>query len=152
MVENEAVFDQIIADAWNCDEALSDDTGVAVEPVKGKSAAAGRADGGINGAGDLNDMLLMAGLNIEAFTGKGGGGKGRSSSAIVSTVSVSEPHLVVTDWWLEHLRLKERDASSPGSSTSDLTALQWVYGKIASQMVRGLIGSIYRAQLASVLS
>ena len=141
MVENEAVFDQIIADAWNCDEALSDDTSGAVDLVKVKSAAAGRADGGINGVGDLSDMLLMAGLNIEAFAGKGGGGgKGRSSSAIVSTAFVSEPHLVVTDWWLEHLRIKEREASTPGSSSSsDLNALRWVYGKIASQMVRGLI-------------
>ena len=116
---------------------LSDEAAGADPVTKGKVAAGRSEVGAVDGLPDRNDLLLM-GLDLKAYAGKSGGlgKKGRSPGDLIRG-----PYLVVTDWWLEHLRLKEREAAGGAAAAaqqaSDLTMLKWVYGKIASQLVSG---------------
>lgn len=141
VVENETVFDEFLVYAYKvCDEVLLSDEAAGADPVaKGKGAGGRNEVVPVDGPPDRNELLLM-GLDLKAYAGKSGGAagglgkKGRSPGDLIRG-----PYLVVTDWWLEHLRLKDREATGAGGAseapTSDLTMLKWVYGKIACQLV-----------------
>ena len=148
MVENEAAFEQFLVYAYKlCDEAILGEETAGADLVKARTGAGGRSEGGVavDGTADRSDALLV-GLDMEAFASKGrdavrgkkGGGGGGGAAG--SSISVG-PHLAVSEWWLDHLGLKERElgGSGGGGSTSDLMTLRWIYGKIASQMVRGTV-------------
>ena len=150
MVENEAAFEQFLVYAYKfCDEAILSEETAGADLVKaaqrGGPAAGGRSDGGaaVDGTADRSDALLV-GLDLEAFAGKGrdvqrakkaGGNGGGGGSAGASTSGVPVPHLEVSGWWLDHLAVKEREAGGSSSTSSDLTTLRWIFGKIASQLV-----------------
>jgi hypothetical protein len=115
VVGDETIFDQMIADAWNCEDG-SDMVSEQQQNQqqedqhnhpRGRSRGNGQQQQQQLQQGSLSDMLVLAGLNMEVSggggKGKGGGAKRRGSSV---PPSASEPYLVATDWWLEHLRLR----------------------------------------------
>jgi hypothetical protein len=161
-VEDEALFDHIIAEAWNCDDdgegnemcLRAADNGQIFStemPHRKGSTSHGFVNKEIGNivvvTGELQEMMALAGLRSSDLMG----GPGR--------VKRMDPYLVVSDWWLEHLAIRAKHdsgtatprddaatapaiAAAAAASTQgnlgdvDGTVLKWVYGKIVSQLVR----------------
>ncbi|GAX78187.1 hypothetical protein CEUSTIGMA_g5629.t1 [Chlamydomonas eustigma] len=150
-VEDEALFDHIIAEAWNCDDdgegnemcLRAADNGQIFStdmPHRKGSTSHGFVNKEIGNivvvTGELQEMMALAGLRSSDLMG----GPGR--------VKRLDPYLVVSDWWSEHLAFRAKKdsgtatprdggaaAAAPGPTGDvDGTVLKWVYGKIVSQL------------------
>jgi len=129
---DEVAFEQLVAQLWPGELRLSDtaaDAGPAAAP-----AAAGKAAGGKHG----RSVQQQAGKGAASSTKGGSSSSGGASSQAHRQKDRLEPVLLVSPWWLEHLRQSSKNRDPAGDAEADTRVLRWVYGNIESAQAEEL--------------
>lgn len=84
-------------------------------------------------ASDLDDMLILAGLQLEGIVSSSQGQNGKSQGGQSQQEQPSnldgQPFLETTPQWLEHLVMRSQHEEVARDAAAELTVLKWVYGK-----------------------
>lgn len=127
----------LVADVWNRDDSVEDGpaggaAGGAQHSGGAKARAHANQSAGALAAGDLDDLLLLTGLQMENG-GCGGGAAGGEAD--------TQPWLSPVSWWMDHLTslptssttsvpVKQQAGRQASADDGGAAALKWVYSKI----------------------